>query len=136
MTRKIVIAVAFFASAWRAVPCEGEPRPLSADAAPTRDPFVPADRSESEGEDVAPLERFALSQLRVVGTVHGIGPPRVLIQDPTGIGYIATVGTSVGSARHRIVEISATEIALEQRPGRRGEAVDRTVLAMGERAAE
>lgn len=61
----------------------------------TRDPFAPP-VAGSLGADGTPLQRIELSRLRLVAVVSDTRVARALLEDETGLGYIATVGTPVG----------------------------------------
>jgi hypothetical protein len=76
-----------------------------------RDPFVPPD-IDREPDDISPIVRFSLGELRLVATVNGVRPARALIEDPEGLGFITVVGDTVGAERYRIVSIKSGEIEL------------------------
>lgn len=89
----------------------------------SRDPFRPmtlrAKVNTRQRENLSPLERLDLSQLKVVGIIWDIKEPRAMVEDTAGLGYVVKVGTPIGSndgvvkAIHRnqvVVEESATDI--------------------------
>lgn len=78
----------------------------------SRDPFEPVRDVEPEHE-TTPLERFPVNELRLVATVDGVDPPRALIEDPNGLGFIIRPGITIGSERATIVAISPGKIVLE-----------------------
>lgn len=72
-----------------------------------RDPFRPFTldlRPETRDEEaVSPLQRYELSQLRLAGVIVDLRPPRAMLQDNSGMGFIVTPGTPIGR-RHGIVK--------------------------------
>lgn len=82
----------------------------------SRDPFAPALNDAGEGREVNPLERFAVGELRLVAIVVGVDPPRALIEDPSGLGFIITPGSIVGAERGTVVSIDAGRVVLETSP--------------------
>lgn len=64
----------------------------------TRDPFAPP-VAGSLGAEGTPLQRIDLGRLRlaaVVSDASAAHAAKALLEDETGLGYIATVGTPVG----------------------------------------
>jgi type IV pilus assembly protein PilP len=83
-----------------------------------RDPFVSyfADFTDDR-KDAAlttELEKFDISQLKLVGIVTGISNPRAMVEDPTGKGYIITRGTLVGKYRGRVTSIQKEEVIITE----------------------
>jgi len=64
-------------------------------AAEPRDPFVPPG-IVSLGVEGTPLQHIELARLRLVAVVSDTSLTRALLEDDTGLGYIATIGTPVG----------------------------------------
>jgi hypothetical protein len=60
-----------------------------------RDPFV-APGTVPLGVEGTPLQHIELARLRLVAVVSDTSLTRALLEDDTGLGYIATVGTPVG----------------------------------------
>jgi type IV pilus assembly protein PilP len=94
------------------------------DATGKTDPFRPLviEEPKSGGKRMArkvgsipPLERYDLDQLKLVGVITNVKPPRALIEDVTGDGYIVTPGTIVGRNEGVIKEISENEIIVEEK---------------------
>jgi len=90
---------------------------VTGDAGPeqSRDPFEPV-RDVVQEHEATPLERFPVNELRLVATVDGVDPPRALIEDPNGLGFIVRPGITVGTERATIVSIGAGKIVLETTP--------------------
>ena len=83
-----------------------------------RDPFRPFTlslRTETrENEVLTPLQRYELPQLRLAGVVLELSPPRAMLQDNAGMGYIITPGTPIGN-RHGIVKaIEPRRVVVEE----------------------
>ncbi len=83
-----------------------------------RDPFRPFTlslRSEThDDEPRTPLQRYELPQLRLAGVVLELSPPRAMLQDNAGMGYIITPGTPIGN-RHGVVKaIEPRRVVVEE----------------------
>jgi type IV pilus assembly protein PilP len=88
------------------------------------DPFRPlvVEEAKSGGKGMAkkvgstpPLQRYDLDQLKLVGVITNAKPPRALIEDVTGDGYIVTPGTCIGRNEGVITDIRETEIIIEEK---------------------
>jgi len=88
------------------------------------DPFRPliVEEAKSVGKGLAkkvgsipPLERYDLDQLRLVGIITKVKPPRALIEDVTGDGYIVTPGMRLGRNEGVIITIDESEIIVEEK---------------------
>ncbi len=86
---------------------------------PRRDPFRPFTLNlTGEGPEVgglvSPLQRYELPQLRLAAVVLASNPPRAMLQDNSGMGYIVTPGTPIGR-RHGVVKsIEPRRIVVEE----------------------
>lgn len=84
----------------------------------SRDPFRPTTlrtRVNSRArENVSPLERFDLGQLKIVGIVWDIKEPRAMVEDSTGLGYVVKVGTPIGNSDGKIKEIHREQVIVEE----------------------
>lgn len=84
-----------------------------------RDPFQPktlrakTDKPRNR-ENLSPLERFELSQLKLVGIVWDIGDPRAMVEDSGGLGYVVKVGTPIGSNDGKVKAIHRNEVIVEE----------------------
>ena len=83
-----------------------------------RDPFRPmtlktkaASRSR---ENLSPLERFDIGQLKIVGIVWDVKEPRAMIEDSAGLGYAVKVGTPIGSNGGKVKVIRRDQIVVEE----------------------
>ena len=99
------------------------PRKAPGSAAPapaevSRDPFRPmslrAKINSRPKENLSPLERFDLSQLKVVGIVWDIKEPRAMVEDNTGLGYVVKVGTPMGNNDGTVKAIHRNQIIVEE----------------------
>jgi type IV pilus assembly protein PilP len=81
-----------------------------------RDPFRSFVKTlaDPNGDFETPLERFDLNQLTVTAIVWGVDPPRALIRDPAGKGYIVVEGTTVGKNKGRIIAIEDNLVRVKE----------------------
>jgi type IV pilus assembly protein PilP len=83
-----------------------------------RDPFRPfslSTRTNSRPrENLSPLERYDLGQLRLVGVVWHVKEPTAMIEDSVGLGYIVKVGTPIGANEGKVSAIKPSEIVIEE----------------------
>lgn len=88
------------------------------DPAGKRDPFRPLsltrEPNRAKTEPLTPLERYELGQLRLVGVVHQLTPPRAMVEDSAGLGFILTPGTPVGPNGGVVTEIRPREVVVEE----------------------
>lgn len=83
-----------------------------------RDPFEPlalrAKVSRRHRENLTPLERYELGQLRLVGIVWDVKDPRAMIEDAAGLGYTVKLGTPIGPSDGKVKAIKANEVVIEE----------------------
>jgi len=83
-----------------------------------RDPFRPMTLRSKVGktprENLSPLERYELSQLKLVGIVWDIKEPRAMVEDTGGLGYVVKVGTPIGSNDGKVKAIYRNEVVVEE----------------------
>ena len=60
-----------------------------------------------------PLERVALSQLKVTAIIRSPGGNRALVQDASGKGYVVRKGTYIGLNAGQVIEIDKDRIVVE-----------------------
>ena len=91
------------------------PRTLKEDS---RDPFRPATLQKKvvarPRENLSPLERFELNQLKIVGIVWDMKEPRAMVEDTTGLGYTIKVGAPIGANDGVVKAIHRNEIIVEE----------------------
>jgi Tfp pilus assembly protein PilP len=84
-----------------------------------RDPFrpftlnargTPARRSEN----LSPLERYELGQLKLVGVLWDMKEPNAMVEDSAGLGYRIKVGTLIGSNDGKVKAIQRDGIVVEE----------------------
>jgi hypothetical protein len=82
-----------------------------------RDPFRPftLDVRPEVRVQATPLQRYELGQLTVVATVWDVNPPRAMVEDSFGMGYIVTLGTPVGRNGGVITAIEPQRVVVEER---------------------
>jgi Tfp pilus assembly protein PilP len=82
-----------------------------------RDPFRPftLDIRREVHAQLTPLQRYELGQLTVVGTVWELSPPRGMVEDSVGMGYIVTLGTPIGRNGGVVTAIEPERIIVEER---------------------
>jgi len=84
----------------------------------SRDPFRPmtlrAKVTTRNRENLSPLERLDLGQLKVVGIVWDIKEPRAMVEDTSGLGYTVKVGTPIGSNDGKVKAIHRNQIVIEE----------------------
>jgi type IV pilus assembly protein PilP len=83
-----------------------------------RDPFRPPSIQARSGtrprDNLSPLERFELGQLKVVGIVWDVKEPRAMIEDSAGLGYTILVGTPIGASEGRVKGIHRDQVVVEE----------------------
>ena len=83
-----------------------------------RDPFRPMTLrtkvTKAPRENLSPLERYELSQLKLVGIVWDIKEPRAMLEDSAGLGYVVKVGTLIGSNDGKVKAIHRNEVVVEE----------------------
>jgi Tfp pilus assembly protein PilP len=83
-----------------------------------RDPFRPmalkTNALSRSRENLSPLERLDIGQLRIVGIVWDVKEPRAIVEDSAGLGYTVKVGTPIGSNDGRVKVIRRDQIIVEE----------------------
>ncbi|HEX5605610.1 MAG TPA: pilus assembly protein PilP [Candidatus Binatia bacterium] len=83
-----------------------------------RDPFRPmalkTNAASRSRENLSPLERFDIGQLKIVGIVSDVKEPRAMVEDSAGLGYTVKVGTPIGSNDGRVKVIGRDQIVIEE----------------------
>lgn len=99
-----------------AATAESDASPPVAGRPLTRDPFRPFTLDLRTGAPVqlTPLQRYDPGQLTVVATVWDISPPRAMVEDSTGMGYIISLGTPIGRNDGVVIAIEAQRVVVEE----------------------
>jgi len=89
-----------------------------ADAGTMSDPFRPLSlkpRAATRArENLSPLERYEIGQLKLVAVVWDIKEPKAMVEDATGLGYIVKIGTLIGPNEGKIKAIKPAEVVIEE----------------------
>jgi type IV pilus assembly protein PilP len=82
-----------------------------------RDPFRPftLDVHPEARVQATPLQRYDLGQLTVVATMWDVNPPRAMVEDSSGMGYIVTLGTPIGPNGGVVTAIEPQRVVVEER---------------------
>ena len=86
----------------------------------SRDPFRPTtlrsrvDNRTRKRENLSPLERLELSQLKLVGIVWDVKDPRAMVEDSGGLGYVIKIGTPIGNNDGKVKAIHQNQVVVEE----------------------
>jgi len=85
-------------------------------AAGLRDPFRPlalkARTTSRPRENLSPLEKYELGQLKLVAVIWDVKDPRAMVEDSVGLGYSVKVGTPIGPNEGKVKAINPGEIVI------------------------
>lgn len=83
-----------------------------------RDPFRPFtlnNRSQRRPrQNLTPLERYELGQLKLVGVIVDVKQPNALVEDPLGFGYKISIGTPIGANEGKVKAIQQAGLVVEE----------------------
>lgn len=81
-----------------------------------RDPFQAPMKAQAKRprENLSPLERYEIGQLKLAGVIWDIKDPRAMVEDSSGLGYIVRVGTPIGPNEGKIKQIKPAEVVIEE----------------------
>lgn len=65
-------------------------------------------------DNLSPLERYELGQLKLVGIIWSIKNPTALVEDTSGLGYTVRVGTPIGANDGKVKTISPAALLIEE----------------------
>jgi type IV pilus assembly protein PilP len=96
---------------------DGHPEAPAYNPSGRRDPFRPftLDLRPEARTQLTPLQRYELGQLSVVGTVWELSPPRAMLEDSIGMGFIVTIGTPIGRNGGVVIAIEPQRVVVEER---------------------
>jgi type IV pilus assembly protein PilP len=80
-----------------------------------RDPFRPfalQTASQANVEPLTPLQRYEIGQLKLVGIILNVTPPRAMVEDDQGLGFILTPGTPVGPNGGVVTSIQPRQVVV------------------------
>jgi len=83
------------------------------------DPFKPfileVKRSKEKADkNLQPLQRYELSQLKLVAIVWNIANPRAVVEDSAGKGYIISKGSFIGNRQGKVTDILKDEVVVTE----------------------
>ncbi|MFH1137075.1 MAG: pilus assembly protein PilP [Pseudomonadota bacterium] len=87
------------------------------------DPFMPIPEAldaganptnEESAEQLTPLQKMDLAQVRLVAIIIDDKNSRALVEDSTGMGYIIQVGTPMGTRGGKVASIMPDKIKVEE----------------------
>jgi Tfp pilus assembly protein PilP len=83
-----------------------------------RDPFRPFTLDRVVGrrprENLSPLERYELGQLKLVGVIWDIKQPNAIVEDAAGLGYVVKTGTPIGANDGKVKRIQPAGLVIEE----------------------
>ncbi|HEY8517384.1 MAG TPA: pilus assembly protein PilP [Candidatus Binatia bacterium] len=83
-----------------------------------RDPFLPLfllrRPAKQNMQPLTPLQRYEIGQLRLVGVVYNLAPPRAMVEDSSGLGFIVTPGTAIGPNGGVVTAIRPRQVVVEE----------------------
>lgn len=95
-----------------------QPAPPRYSSAGKRDPFRPLSLKPKVAararENLSPLERYEIGQLKLVAVVWDIKEPKAMVEDAAGLGYIVKIGTLVGPNEGKVKAIKPGEVVIEE----------------------
>ena len=81
-----------------------------------RDPFQPFDFSpkQAEREDLSPLERYEIGQLKLTAVLDGFDQPTAIVENAAGRGFTVRRGAKIGPNGGVITDILKDKILVEE----------------------
>ena len=83
-----------------------------------RDPFRPFTLNRAMGrrppQNLSPLERYELGQLKLVGVIWDIKQPNAIVEDAAGLGYVVKTGTPIGAHEGKVKKIQPAGLVVEE----------------------
>jgi Tfp pilus assembly protein PilP len=95
---------------------ESQPKPA---VIGKRDPFRPftlnrPPKGQGPPENLSPLERYELGQLRLVGVIWDVKQPNAIVEDAAGLGYVVKTGTPIGANQGKVKRIQPAGLVIEE----------------------
>jgi Tfp pilus assembly protein PilP len=104
-----------------APPAEQQSGESQAPAVPViskRDPFRPFTLNRASvrrpPQNLSPLERYELGQLKLVGVIWDIKQPNAIVEDAAGLGYVVRTGTPIGANEGKVKKIQPAGLVIEE----------------------
>jgi Tfp pilus assembly protein PilP len=83
-----------------------------------RDPFRPLALDRKTVADVteplSPLQHYDIGQLKLVGLIYDSSPPRAMVEDSAGLGFIVSPGTPIGPNGGVVTSIRPRQVVVEE----------------------
>lgn len=81
-----------------------------------RDPFVPFLKTKSDKDDriVTPLQKYDLSQYKLVGIIWGESESTAMVEDPEKNGHFIRVGTLIGKNWGKVARINPNNVVVAE----------------------
>jgi len=64
---------------------------------------------------ITPLQKYTLSELKLVAIIVGLGNPKAMVEDSKGDGYIIRKGTLIGDKYGEVTEIRRNEVVVVEK---------------------
>lgn len=79
-----------------------------------RDPFRPPTADAAINDELTPLQRYQLGQLKLVAVIYDTRFPRAVVEDETGLGYILQIGTPIGPNNGAVQAIEPGRVVVRE----------------------
>jgi type IV pilus assembly protein PilP len=79
-----------------------------------RDPFRPPSADAAANDELTPLQRYQLGQLKLVAVIYDTRFPRAVVEDEAGLGYILQVGTPIGPNNGAVKAIEPGRVVVRE----------------------
>jgi type IV pilus assembly protein PilP len=84
-----------------------------------RDPFRPFTlnnriNGRRPPQNLSPLERYELGQLKLVGVIWDTKQPNAMVEDAAGLGYVVKTGTPIGANEGKVKRIQPAGLVIEE----------------------
>jgi type IV pilus assembly protein PilP len=79
-----------------------------------RDPFRPPSADVAANDELTPLQRFQLGQLKLVAVIYDTRYPRAVVEDEAGLGYILQIGTPIGPNNGAVKAIEPGRVVVRE----------------------
>jgi type IV pilus assembly protein PilP len=70
--------------------------------------------SQQRRENLSPLQRYEVGQLKLVGVIWDVKEPNAMVEDSAGLGYVVRIGTPIGSNEGKVKAIQPAKIVIEE----------------------
>ena len=91
-----------------------EPEEPRYDPEGLRDPFRPPTADAAVNDELTPLQRYQLGQLKLVAVIYETRYPRAVVEDETGLGYILQIGTPIGPNNGAVQAIEPGRVVVRE----------------------